>query len=150
MSLRMEKLAPLALLLLAGCESPQEQKLADCTTNTLAFSMTVHYSPPYQFVLGVPLAQTGQVSFTGEIVVLHGADTVARVPFTSRDATPCNWLEHDSGLAGYILTWSRTNQGQRLAGLLARKQTYDVHVIFTEAPPPQSSLWLSSISKPGL
>ena len=150
MRLHIERLSPLALLLLAGCEIPQQQKLADCTTNSLSFAMTVEYSPPYQFVLGVPHTETGRVSFAGEMVVLRGTDTVARIPVSSQDATPCNWLEHDPGLAGYILTWSRTNQGQRLDGLLARKQTYDVRVTFTESPPPQSSLWLSSISKPGL
>ena len=66
-------------LALAGCEVPQEQKVADCTTNSLDFSMTVQYSAPYHFVLGVPKSQTGQLSFHGEIVLKQTTGVVARI-----------------------------------------------------------------------
>jgi hypothetical protein len=128
-------------LALAGCEVPEAQKIADCTTNHLDFPMTVQYSPPYQFLLGVS-SPTGQLSFRGEIVLQQGTGVVARIPISSQDITSCNWLP---SVDGYILTWSRTNHGERLSDILVQKQTYDVHVTFDEPPPTTSSLWLSSM-----
>jgi hypothetical protein len=140
----------LVVFFITGCGIPQQQKLADCTTNSFEFTMPVQFGPPYQFVLGMPHSQTGQISFAGEMLVRQGTDTVVRIPISSLDVTRCNWLEHGYGLAGHILTWSRTNQTERLSDLLVRGQTYDVHVTFTVPPPSQSSLWLSSMSKAGL
>ena len=96
----------LGLLALTGCEVPQAQKLADCTTNSLDFSMPVRYSSPYEFVLGVPQSQTGKLGFQGEIILRQGTDVVARIPISSHDITPCNWLHSAPDLSGYILTWS--------------------------------------------
>ena len=128
---------------MVGCEVPEAQKIADCSTNHLEFPMTVQYSPPYQFLLGVS-SPTGQLSFRGEIVLQQGTGVVARIPISSQDITSCNWLP---SVDGYILTWSRTNHGERLSDMLVQKQTYDVHVTFGEAPPVTSSLWLSSIKR---
>jgi hypothetical protein len=135
----------ISTLALTGCDVPQAQKLADCTTNNLDFRMRVQHSPPYQFVLGVPLTQTGKLSFRGEIILRQSTDVVARIPIDSQNMTSCNWLNRSPDLSGYILTWSRTNYGERLSEMLVRKQTYDVHITFDEAPPTNSSLWLSSI-----
>ena len=126
---------------MAGCEVPEAQKIADCTTNHLDFPMTVQYSPPYQFLLGVS-SPTGQLSFRGEIVLQQGTGVLARIPISSQDITSCSWLP---SVDGYILTWSRTNHGERLSDILVQKQTYDVHVTFDEPPPVTSSLWLSSM-----
>jgi hypothetical protein len=134
-------------LLLAGCEVPQAQKLADCTTNSLDFSMTVQYSEPYQFVLGIPLTQTGQLSFRGEIVLQQSTGVVARIPISSSDSIACNWLHSAPDLSGHILTWSHTNHGERLSDMLVQGQAYDVHVAFEEPPPDRSSLWLSSLKR---
>ena len=128
-------------LALAGCEAPEAQKIADCTTNHLDFPVTVQYSPPYQFLLGV--SSSGQLRFRGEIVLEQGTGVVARIPISSQDVTTCNWLPPD--VSGYILTWSRTNHGDRISDILHPKQTYDVHVTFDEMPPTNSSLWLSSM-----
>ena len=134
-------------LALAGCEVPQVQKLADCTTNSLDFSMTVQYSAPYQFVLGVPQSQAGQLSFRGEIVLRQSTGVIESIPISSRDITSCGWLDSAPDLSGYILTWSRTNHGERLSDLLTQRQTYDVHIFFEQPPPLNSSLWLSSMKR---
>jgi hypothetical protein len=140
----------LTVLLTAGCEIPQQQKIADCLTNDFDFAMTIRYGSPYEFLLGVPHSQTDRVEFTGQIILTQSTGVVARIPISSHDMRSCNWLQQYPDLAAYILTWSRTNQGERLDDLLVRKQTYNVHVRFTNPPPPQSSLWLSSISRPWL
>jgi hypothetical protein len=137
----------IGMLAMTGCEVPQAEKVADCTTNTLDFSMPVRYSSPYAFVLGVPQSQTEQLSFRGEIVLRQSTGVVSRIPISSHDMTPCNWLHSAPDLSGYILTWSRTNHGERLSDLLVQKQTYDVHVTFDEPPPVKSSLWLSSMKR---
>jgi hypothetical protein len=134
----------IGMLALAGCEEPQAQKLVDCTTNSLDFPMTVQYSPPYQFLIGISQSPTGHLSFHGEIVLQQSTGVVARIAFSSQDIISCNWLP---GVDGYILTWSRTNHGERLSDLLVRKQTYDVHVAFDDPPPVKSSLWLSSMKR---
>jgi len=131
-------------LALAGCDVPVVQKIADCTTNRLDFPMTIQYWPPYQFLLGIS-SPTGQLSFRGEIVLQQGTGVVARIPISSQDIQTCNWLHSD--LSGYILTWSRTNHGDRVSDILLRKQTYDVHVTFAEPPPTNSSLWFSSLKR---
>jgi hypothetical protein len=137
----------LSAIALSGCdvEFPQEQKVADCTTNSFDFKMTIQYSGPYQFVLGVPLSRKGQLSFRGDMVLQQSTGVVARIPITSEDIRPCNWLASAPGLSGYILTWSHTNHGDRLSDLLVRGQAYDVHVALNEAPPVGSSLWLTSM-----
>jgi hypothetical protein len=42
-----------ALSRLVCTDVPKRQKLADCNTNALGFTMTCHHSPPYQLVLGL-------------------------------------------------------------------------------------------------
>jgi hypothetical protein len=128
-----------------GCmDVPKRQKLADCNTNSLAFTMTCDHSPPYQFVLGLGPSQTGALAFRGEVIIQQSTGTVARIQIGSDHATPCNWL---SGLDGYILTWNRTNVGELLGELLRQGQSYDVRVAFAEPPPADSSLWLSSMGR---
>ena len=135
-------------ILLGAChvcmDQPVEQRLTDCTNSTLQFSMSVQEYPPYQFVLGLPQTATGHVSFRGEILVSQATGTVGRVQIRSDDISPCNWLP---GLSGYILTWRRTNEADRLESFLTRGQTYDVEVHFIEQPPIESSLWLSSMGR---
>lgn len=130
---------------------PKREKLADCTSESLSFPMAVRYHDPYQFVLGLPHSSTGPLSFRGEVEIRQGTQLVARIPISSDDITPCNWLDPKPGLglAGYILTWSRTNRGERLSEILVRGQSYDVQVAFAQSPPRDSSLWLSSIGRVG-
>ena len=130
--------------------SPRQQRLAICTTNVLDFSMSCEHWPPYQFLLGVPLSATGDFRFHGEITISQSTGIVSRFAVSSDAITRCSWLDQHPDVAGYILTWSRTNRGERLAECLLRGQIYQVRATFTEMPPAHSSLWLSSIKKVGL
>jgi hypothetical protein len=139
-----------AVAMLSGCvskEVPAAHKLASCTNSTLRFQMTIQEFPPYQFLLGMPQTSGGQFTFRGEVVVSQSTGTVARVPISSDAVTPCNWL---AGHSGYILTWGRSNQADRLESFLTRGQTYDVEVRFSEEPPSESSFWLSGMRRVGL
>jgi hypothetical protein len=147
--------ASAALLLAAlssGCfckATPREQKLADCTTNALAFRLAWPTGELFQVVLGVPYTDTNALSFRGELVFRQSTGTVARVPVGSHDVTSCNWLDNHASaphVAGYILTWSRTNA---LDSLFTKGQSYDVEVRFNEPPPPTSTLWLHWIEQIG-
>jgi hypothetical protein len=140
-----------AVLALNGIRvaAPRQQRLTNCTTNVLDFSMTCDHWSPYQFLLGVPYSVADDLRFRGEITISQPTGTVARVPVSADAVTWCNWLGHHD-LMGYILTWSQTNRGERLEEFLTRGQTYQVRVTFTEMPPAQSSLWLSSIKRVGL
>ena len=133
-----------ALPHLVCTEIPKRQKLAECNTNALAFTMTCDHSPPYQLVLGLGPSHTGPIAFHGEVIIQQSTGTVARIQVGSDHITPCNWLP---GLDGYILTWNRTNAGERLGELLRRGQRYDVRVAFSETPPSGSSLWFSSMGR---
>ena len=133
-----------ALPHLVCVEIPERQKLADCTTNALAFTMTCRHSPPYQLVLGLAPSDTAQLAFRGEVTIQQSTGTVAKIQIGSEHAVSCNWLP---GLDGYIVTWHRTNGGERLSELLTPGQTYDVSVRFAEGPPRGSSLWLSSMGR---
>jgi len=134
-------------LILAGCEVPQQEKLADCSTNDLQFSMRVQYAKPYAIILGVPQSQTGHLNFRGEMTLRQSTGVVARIPISSHDMTPCSWLDSVAGLSGYILTWSQTNHGERLSDAIVQGQVYDVRVTFEDLPPASSSLWLSSMKR---
>jgi hypothetical protein len=52
-------------------------------------------------------------------------------------------------LDGYVLTWAHTNRGERLHEILVKGATYDVQVTFSQSPPRDSSLWLTSMGKVG-
>ena len=134
----------IALPRLICMDVPKQQKLADCNTNPLVFTMTCDHSPPYQFVLGLGPSQTGPLAFRGEVIIQQSTGTVARIQIGSDRTIPCNWLP---GLDGYILTWNRTNAGERLGELLRHGQSYDVRVAFAEAPPTDSSFWFSSMGR---
>jgi hypothetical protein len=123
---------------------PERQKLAECNTNALAFTMTCDHSPPYQFVLGLGQSHTGPIAFHGEVLIRQSTGTVATIQVGSDHITPCNWLP---GLDGYVLTWNRTNAGERLGEVLRPGQRYDVRVAFSETPPTGSSLWFSSMGR---
>ena len=135
----------LALPYLVCLDVPKYAKLADCNTNALAFKMTCDHSPS-AFVLGLGPSPAGPLTFRGEILVQQGTGTVARIPIDSDHITPCNWLA-GAGLDGYLLAWDRTNDDGRLSKRLRRGQGYEVRVTFLEAPPTNSSLWLSSIGR---
>jgi hypothetical protein len=121
---------------------PRQQKLANCNSNALAFTMACEPSPPYQFVLGTP--HQAPLAFRGEITIQQNTELVARIPISSDFITPCSGL---SGLDAYLLTGSRTNTGERLGELLHPGQNYDVRVDFFEMPPRGSSFWFTSIAK---
>jgi hypothetical protein len=130
---------------------PKEEKLADCTSDTLSFLMTVRHHRPYSIVLGMPRTSTNQLSFRGEMQFLQSTQIVATIPISSYDMKPCNWLDEPpgAGLAGYILTWGRTNRTERQSEILTKGQSYHVEVKFSQPPPKDSSLWLSSVAKVG-
>jgi hypothetical protein len=131
---------------------PREQKLTDCTTNALAFRVAWPTGELFQIVLGVPYPDTNALAFRGELIFRQGTGTVARVPVSSQDVTACNWLDNHASaphVAGYILTWSRTNVAERLDHLFTKGQSYDVEIHFTEPPPPTSTLWLHWIGQIG-
>jgi hypothetical protein len=145
--------ALLLAALLSGCfcaDTPREQKLADCTTNALAFRVAWPTGELFSIVLGVPYSDTNALAFRGELIFRQSTSTVARVQVGSHDVTPCNWLDNqatDPRVAGYILTWGRTNAAERLDNLFTKGQSYDVEVHFTEPPPPTSTLWLHWIGQ---
>lgn len=133
-----------ALPRLVCMEVPKQQKLADCNTNALVFTLACDHSPPYALVLGRDPSQQ-PLTFRGEVIFRQSTGTVARIEIASDRMTPCNWLP---GLEGYILTWGQTNVGeQRLSELLHRRQSYHVRVTFSESPPADSSLWFSSMGR---
>ena len=96
---------------------------------------------------------TNALSFRGELAFRQSTTTVLRVPVGSHAVTPCNWLDNHASaphVAGYILTWSRTNAAERLDHLFMKGQIYNVEVQFAEPPPPTSTLWLHWIGQAGL
>ena len=149
-------MSAIILFMLAGChfcrDIPREQKLADCSTNTVSFNLTWPTGELFSIVLGVPHSDTHALAFRGELVFRQSTGTVARVLVSSQDMTPCNWLDNEANdprLAGYILTWGRTNDADRLDGLFVTGQSYDVGVHFATSPPPASTLWLHWIGQQG-
>jgi hypothetical protein len=66
---------------------PKREKLADCTSATLSFPMTVRYHEPYALVLGLPHTSTGQMSFRGEVQLRQDTQIVTRIPISSDDMT---------------------------------------------------------------
>ena len=72
-----------ALPYLVCMDIPKYEKLADCNTNALAFTMTFDHSPPYAFVLGLGPSHTGPLAFRGEIVIQQSTGTVARIQIDS-------------------------------------------------------------------
>jgi hypothetical protein len=83
-------------------DTPKRQKLADCNTNALAFTITIHHSPPYQFVLGLEPSHTGPFASTG---------TVAAIQIDSEHITSCGrgWsgIRGAPGRASLFGGWSR-------------------------------------------
>jgi hypothetical protein len=125
---------------------PQERYLVDCNTNSLRFVMVVEEQPTYQILLAMPklapFDSEGRVAptkwrqkFHGEVILVGDSAKPLHLPVSSDTAKPCNWLERDHGLETLIL------------GRLPLKKggVYDVQVIFSEAPPLGSSIWLSGM-----
>ena len=150
----------LVVILFAGCypnpeggppgwiwntyDVPQYQKLTDFTNSTLEFTTMIQHKPPYQFLIGVPQSLTNRFSIKGDIILRESNSVVLRIPVSSHDLTPCNWLYSSMGLNGYLLTSSRDNYTGRNGIPLLEKHTYDVHINFDEPPPTNSALWFCS------
>ncbi len=148
-SLATALLAYIALPHLVCLEVLEREKLADCTTNRISFTMTCVHTRPYALLLGIPTTNTVGMSFKGDLRITQGQRKVVRLPLSSDDMTPCSWLESGPRLTGYILTW-RTHRADLLSDSLQRGQSYQVEVTFAEVPPSNSSLWLSSMGRPRL
>ena len=84
-----------ALPRLVCTDVPKRQKLADCNTNALAFTMTCDHSPPYQFVLGLGPSHTGRSPSVERLSSSKAQERLLRfrlVPTTSPPAVGCRVL----------------------------------------------------------
>jgi hypothetical protein len=123
---------------------PVAQKLADCTNAVLTCDFLPTNRPPYHFVLGLRRSTATELRFRGELVISRSNSVLVRIPISSTDIRPCNWL---GGMEGYVLTWSRTNEMDRLDALLLHRESYQLRAEFSELPPASSSLWFESMGK---
>ena len=143
-------------LLLAGCAYlgnqimvekplPHEQKLSDITNDVVAADIVWPNAEPwsYQLVVGLQTNRFGYdrpcPTFAG-VVTLTGPNgsPVEQFPVSSTNATQCNWLSHDHGLDGFIVTWKQTNV---LRSFTAGTQ-YKIGLNFEKRPEEFTSLWL--------
>src|SRR6267142_221314 len=53
-------------------------KLADCTSNSLTFLMTLKYARVYEFIFSAPQSATNQIKFRGELAIRQGTNAVAQ------------------------------------------------------------------------
>jgi hypothetical protein len=142
--------ASILVILASGCvkkDIPRERHLVDCNTNSLRFDLGVEEQPPYQLLLALPktapfdsrgravAASMRCRQVHGEIVFTEASGKHSRIPINSVDAKWCNWLRRDFGVEAFILC----------SPALKRGKDYEVHVNFSEAPPPGCSLWFSGM-----
>jgi hypothetical protein len=139
-------LAYIGLAHVVCLDVPAAQKLADCGSKNLNFTMACEHYRPYALVLGLPKSETNPVILKGEMRFKDTSGAVLRLPIGSDDMVRCSWLDAKAGLQGYILTW-RTNRSVRLDEFLHNGKTYDVEVVFAERPPESSSIWLTSMAR---
>jgi hypothetical protein len=125
-------------------EVPVAQKLADCTNAVLTCDFVPTNRPRYHFVLGLPRGRATELRFRGELIISQTNRVLVRIPISSGDIRPCNWLP---GMEGYVLTWTRTNEMDRLGALLLHSQSYQLRAEFLELPPTSSSLWFESMRR---
>ena len=124
---------------------PSELKLTDITSDIVSAEIVWPNAEPwsYQFVAGLPTNRFAYdqpcPAFDGIVTVTGQDDTlVEQFPVSSTNAQHCNWLIHDHGLDGFILTWRQTNV---LRSCSAGIQ-YKIECHFEKRPKKLTSLWL--------
>jgi hypothetical protein len=146
----MKRILIIVLVVLAGAacllfhiisrtEIPHNQLIGNWRTKTQAFTLSPANGHFYTLVLGVakiePYAKPPVLD--GHILIRKGQTAILEFGISSTNATPCNWLVHESECrAGYILT------NKDLDAFLKPNETYSVELSSEAAVPEGLSLWL--------
>jgi len=125
------------------------RQVGQCTTNVIGFSVSIDRGIPSALVLAVPRSSTNALSFSGEVIVSRATGMVARIPIGTVNLMPCNWIHQRPDLADYILTWNTNKAAGRFFDALSNGEPSNILITFSKVPPPECSLWFSSIKLVG-
>jgi len=134
--------------LLATTEKPlpNEQKLADISNDHVVTDIIWPNAEEdsYQLVVGIQkfLHTDDQAcpDFSATVTITDtDGSTVEEFDLSPENSQRCNWLEHDHGLDGYILTWKQRSVLQSCTA----GEKYKLELTFEKRPKEFQSLWLS-------
>ena len=129
------------LLYLYTAEVPTISCMTGLAVTETNIELTPDHYPPYHLLIGVPSASADPPKFVGTLVLTSSGGNSVTIPIDSHSSTKSNWL-HSPSETGYILGWT---QQPRLNEVLQQGETYRLRISFEGAPPPESSLWFSSM-----
>jgi len=124
-------------------------RLATVTANSVQARFRMPPARTYNLVLMIPEEADNspqfnalpRSQFSGRAHIREGTNVVAEFEVSSLTAQSCNWLLRHGFTNAWILTWHQDSP--RLYQVLKPDRTYEVSIEFQEAPPRDSSLWMS-------
>jgi len=124
-------------------ESLESRHVAVLSAVETNAELTLDQFPPYNLLLAVPGNAEKPPPFDGVLEVEDSKGAKFRIPIDSESSMKSSWVREPS-TTGYILGWGRS-EGVRIGEVLKQGESFRLRVTFKNAPPPESSLWLSYV-----
>lgn len=135
------------LLLQRNTTVPHSIRLADCTNSTLEFHLEVPRGNSYYLVLATPkvgMTLKPPYFFSGHVSITEvGVPTnMTDFQIDSTSVQQCNWLEENGIPYSFALTGAWNTNCTSLGQLIRAQRNYNVIIVFSQPPPPSTSIWL--------
>lgn len=131
------------LLCLYTAEVPNVRRMADLAGTETIIELKPDFYPPYNLLIGVPSSSEAPPKFVGTLQLTSSDGSTATIAIDSENSMKSSWLRSPTE-TGYILGWGRQ---PRLSEVLQQGRTFRLRILFEGAPPPDSSLWFSSMRR---
>jgi hypothetical protein len=122
---------------------PDVRRMADLAGAETIIELKPDFYPPYNLLIGVPSTSATPPQFVGTLQLTSSDGSTATIAIDSENSMNSNWLRSPTE-TGYILGWGRQ---PRLSEVLQQGKSFRLRVLFEGAPPPDSSLWFSSMRR---
>jgi|ERR1700722_1607819 len=124
---------------------PHFEKLVECNSPFLTFSLNCPPGDSFNFVLAVQdvtnLTDLKCPDFAGRVEIKNGQDEVVSTNISTKKISLPFWLNEENHIAGFVLIFPN-DSSPFISKVLKPKRNYTVNVAFSIQPPRSTELWL--------
>ncbi len=134
---------PGLLLCLYTAEIPNVSRMVYLAGAETNIELKPDFYPPYHLLIGVPSTSAAPPRFVGALQLTSSDGSTSTIAIDSKNSMESSWLQSPTE-TGYILGWG---QQPKLSEVLEQGKSFRLRILFEGGPPPDSSLWFSSMRR---